>query len=305
MSSEEAKYNIKAVSKLLGIQPGTLRAWERRYQMIAPERNEAGHRLYTDRHLRVLRWLLNKVNQGFTISQAVSLLENNETEVSIENRVEQIKDYCHQLANDLLQALLSFNERNANELLNQAFSLYTLDKVIDDVLTPSLVRIGELWGRGETTTAHEHFATSFLRARISMILHNLPVYSYQPKVVCVCGPGETHEIGLLLFTLYLRIKGFEVIYLGTTIDDGDIDVVLKEVKPSFLFMSCTLKITVNETVKLCEELSNRFDGLNIGIGGQAFFDLSVDEKKQSKNFLVGMTKLAWDDWINSKMVKPI
>ena len=66
----EGKYNIKAVSTMTGIQPGTLRAWERRYEILEPVRNEAGHRLYTDEHIRKLKWLSDKVQQGFTISQA-------------------------------------------------------------------------------------------------------------------------------------------------------------------------------------------------------------------------------------------
>ncbi len=63
--------------KMLGIQPGTLRAWERRYQIIAPVRNESGHRLYAEEHIKILKWLIQRVNKGFTISQAVSLLEKN------------------------------------------------------------------------------------------------------------------------------------------------------------------------------------------------------------------------------------
>lgn len=65
MATEEGKYNIKAVSKMLGIQPGTLRAWERRYQIVAPKRNESGHRLYTEEHIKVLKWLIRKVDQVF------------------------------------------------------------------------------------------------------------------------------------------------------------------------------------------------------------------------------------------------
>ena len=84
MADQEGKYNIKAASQMLGIQPGTLRAWERRYQMIAPVRNESGHRLYTEEHIKILKWLLKKVNQGFTISQAIALLDNSQSNIDSE-----------------------------------------------------------------------------------------------------------------------------------------------------------------------------------------------------------------------------
>ena len=66
---------------MVGIQPGTLRAWERRYQILNPVRNESGHRLYTEEDLRKLKWLTEKVSGGFTISQAVSLLETESSTV--------------------------------------------------------------------------------------------------------------------------------------------------------------------------------------------------------------------------------
>ena len=50
-------YNIKAVSRLVGLLPVTLRAWERRYGLPAPSRGEQGYRLYSERDLHVLRWL--------------------------------------------------------------------------------------------------------------------------------------------------------------------------------------------------------------------------------------------------------
>ena len=166
MSTLEGKYNIKAVSKMLGIQPGTLRAWERRYNMIAPKRNDSGHRLYTEEHIKILKWLINKVNKGFTISQAVNLLENSHVttqETSLLHEKEDVQDRSIDLADELLQSLLSFDENQAHELLNRAFSLYSIDKVVIDILGTLLVKIGDLWEIGKITTAHEHFASSFLR----------------------------------------------------------------------------------------------------------------------------------------------
>ncbi len=60
MPTLSGKYNIKAVSNIIGVQPSTLRAWERRYQIIAPKRNQAGHRLYTEEHIQILKWLMEK-----------------------------------------------------------------------------------------------------------------------------------------------------------------------------------------------------------------------------------------------------
>ncbi|MCP8968731.1 MerR family transcriptional regulator [Ectobacillus ponti] len=295
MPTSKGKYNIKAVSNMLAIQPGTLRAWERRYQIIAPKRNEAGHRLYTEEHVKILKWLIAKVNEGFTIGQAVSLLESSQLNTQLlsekeDNRTESIVD-------GMLHALLRFDEVKAHEYLNEAFSIFSVEKVTMEVMGRVLTKIGDLWVEGKITSAHEHYATSFLRSRMGMIYHNLPVNAVLPKAIAVCGPGETHELGLLVFTIYLRRKGYQVIYLGTSIDEKDIDIVIEEVKPRYVFMSCTLEKNIVPTIKLANRLREQYDYLSVGLGGSAFHYLPEPEQQAIQEYLLGATKDEWDQWI--------
>lgn len=300
MATEEGKYNIKAVSKMLGIQPGTLRAWERRYQIVAPKRNESGHRLYTEEHIKVLKWLIRKVDQGFSISQAVSLLDNKELNAE-PLQMDKEGDRSGALANELLEALLQFNETKAHDLINQAFSFYTIDKVLIDILGSLLVKIGHQWEEGKITSAHEHFASSILRSRIGMILHSFPHNGVLPKVIAVCGPGEAHELGLLIFTLFLRRRGFEVVYLGTSIAEEDIDTVIEIVKPKFIFLSCTMKSNVPETLKLSESLAETYGNLHVGIGGFGIDTLSNEEKTKYEQLIPGSSTNEWDEWIRKRL----
>ncbi|SHS36715.1 cobalamin B12-binding domain-containing protein [Mycobacteroides abscessus subsp. abscessus] len=302
METEDGKYNIKAVSKMLGIQAGTLRAWERRYQMVAPKRNESGHRLYTEEHVRILRWLQDKVNKGFTISQAVTLLENNELEekeglLLVQTGVDQ----SIAMADKLLQSLLVFDEKTAHDIINQAFSFFTVDKVLVDILGALLVKIGDLWESSKITTAHEHFASSILRSRIGMILHSFPQNPMMPKAIAVCGPGEWHELGLLIFTLFLRRRGFEVIYLGASIAEKDIDEVIKIVKPKFIFFSCTMKDNVSATLQLTENLVKRYENIHIGLGGFAFDTISEKEKLKYHEHILGTSRNEWESWLKTRM----
>lgn len=302
MSNQDGKYNIKAVSKMLGIQPGTLRAWERRYNMIAPVRNESGHRLYTEEHIKILKWLMNKVNRGFSISQAVNLLENSGMSTEEPNLAQEpTADRAAELTDELLKALMSFDENHAHELMNRAFSLFSIDKVVIDILGTVLVKTGDLWEIGKITSAHEHFASSFLRSRIGMILHTLPVNGLLPKAVAVCGPGEWHELGLLIFTLFLRRRGFEVIYLGTSVADGDLEIVLDEVKPKFLFMACTLRENVEKTLQLVDQLHPSYSQLSIGLGGNAFHSSSISGLDHYQPFLLGNSKKEWENWLKNKL----
>ncbi|WP_407406955.1 MerR family transcriptional regulator [Peribacillus sp.] len=294
---QEGKYNIKAVSKLLGIQPGTLRAWERRYHFIEPIRNDSGHRLYTEKHLQILKWLINKTDQGFTISQAVSLLEGSERIAEDVHETKQNNEQTLKLANELLDALLSFNENKAQLIISQAFSMYSIEQTVVEVLGGILVKIGNKWEKGEITSAHEHFASSIIKARISSIMHTIPTSGLLPKALTVCAPGEKHEFGLLIFTIFLKRKGYETVYLGESIANEDLFTVLNIIKPSYLFMSCSLSENLPGTLKLIDELWQEFPDLKIGLGGEALNHLSDDDRNKFKHVFIGGLQSDWDKWL--------
>ncbi|MDT8860045.1 MerR family transcriptional regulator [Alkalihalobacillus sp. MEB130] len=300
MALKEGKYNIKAISKMLGIQAGTLRAWERRYHIIEPVRNAAGHRLYSDEHVAVLKWLIDKVNKGFTIGQAVDLFEKGNVMMEQAENV-QYEDYSIQLADELLRALLSFQENKANQILNQAFSLFSVDKVTIDILGALLVKVGAMWENNEITVAHEHFVTSFLRTKIGTIFHGLPVDGFKQSVLAVCGPNENHELGLLIFTLFLRRKGYEVVYLGAGIPKSDLEVVIREINAEMFFTSCTMSSNLEATLTLINELQALFPELTIGTGGSAFEYLNTDQTSTYGKYLVGNTRQDWDNWLKRNL----
>ncbi|KJL04143.1 MerR family transcriptional regulator [Priestia aryabhattai] len=300
--AHEGKYNIKAISNMVGIQPGTLRAWERRYQILNPVRNESGHRLYTEEDLRKLKWLTEKVSGGFTISQAVSLLETESSTVGTFEEEGEV-DSPQKIRDELLTMLLSFEEGKAQDLINHAFSLYSVEKVVIDILGSLLVTVGDMWEKGQITSAHEHYTTQVLKTRISMIFYSLPSNGLLPKAIAVCGPNETHEVGLLVFTLFLRRKGFEVIYLGSSIEDKDVELIVKEVDPTFLFMSCTMMENAEKTLNLTNQMIKKFPHLKVGLGGYVFDGLDSKRKGETEPFILGNTKEEWNSWLTKKLAE--
>ncbi|MGG2086535.1 MerR family transcriptional regulator [Priestia aryabhattai] len=300
--AHEGKYNIKAISNMVGIQPGTLRAWERRYQILNPVRNESGHRLYTEEDFRKLKWLTGKVSGGFTISQAVSLLETESSTVGTFEEEGEV-DSPQKIRDELLTMLLSFEEGKAQDLINHAFSLYSVEKVVIDILGSLLVTVGDMWEKGQITSAHEHYTTQVLKTRISMIFYSLPSNGLLPKAIAVCGPNETHEVGLLVFTLFLRRKGFEVIYLGSSIEDKDVELIIKEVDPTFLFMSCTMMENAEKTLNLTNQMIKKFPHLKVGLGGYVFDGLDSKRKGEAQPFILGNTKEEWNSWLTKKLAE--
>ena len=67
--SDEPFYTIKVVQARTGIKPVTLRAWERRYDLLTPMRMPNGYRLYSERDIQLLLWVQRKLDSGKSISE--------------------------------------------------------------------------------------------------------------------------------------------------------------------------------------------------------------------------------------------
>jgi MerR family transcriptional regulator, light-induced transcriptional regulator len=301
MADQEGKYNIKAASQILGIQPGTLRAWERRYRMIAPVRNESGHRLYTEEHIKILKWLLKKVNQGFTISQAITLLDNGQLNINLESYQLNHGNQLKRLTDELFDALVYFDEIKAQEILNTLFGLFTIEKVFMDVFSPILIRIGDYWDTKKITSAHEHFASGLLKSHMERIVLSLPNRTHLSKAVTVCSPGEWHDIGLIMLTFFLRQRGMAVINLGANIAEEDVEQVINIIQPNFLFMSCTLQQNLLTTLNLVTQLRLNNQSLHIGIGGQAINQMIPLEKEKYTDLIVGNNPDEWEKWLMDRL----
>ncbi len=282
-------YNIKAVEQSTGISASTLRAWERRYHVCQPQRSDSGYRLYTERDIAIIRWLKAQVDAGMSISQATAWLENlmeragslaqvilpGNREVAAEpvapatHRM-MLRDYAV-LQAELLQALLAFEERTAEQVLGEAFALYPMELVGEHLIAPVLVEIGERWHRGEVSSTSEHYASTLLQHRLAAILRTAPNSNNKPLIWVACAPGEEHEIGTLLLTIYLRRAGYQVQYLGKNIMPADLisDIVYYE--PALILLSATTQETASQLQTLLQALAELTPFRPImGYGGRIF-----------------------------------
>lgn len=285
---------------MLGIRPGTLRAWERRYHIIEPIRNDAGHRLYSEEHVAVIRWLMKKINSGFTIGQAVQLYEQKKekTETVAE---ENEPNYVQQMATELQLALLSFDEERAQHILNEAFSLFCINKVAIDLIGTAAVFIYKKRQNGEILKAQKQFALSFLRTKIGNLYYGFKVSGILPKVVTACGPNELCDIGLLIFSLYLRRSGYDVLYVGTGLSSEDIKEIIRLKKANIFFTSCTSEKNIKETALFVSEIEKAFPSLMIGAGGYMFNDFITAHSNLLLEYDVGKTKEEWARWLNNNI----
>lgn len=273
-------YSIKQVVEMLDIPSVTLRAWESRYQAVIPERTESGYRLYSQENIEDLRYLKEQTEkQGISISHAVRLLKADKAK-RLEDRMNvpggAPEEAIDKMKQQIYNALLEFQGERANALIDFGFSLYGYETMFHQVLVPILIRVGDAWEEGTATVAQEHFMTHMVSNRFYQFFNVFPVYAHLPKVLAFCPADEHHQVGLLLFSLFLRKNGVEVIYLGANTPEEGVEAILAQ--QSRIGVVC-LSLTDRDRLSHCEELIHRlhaaFPELKFIVGGKAYEEAGI------------------------------
>lgn len=195
--------NIAALSRRTGVAPDTLRKWEQRYGILRPTRTGGGQRRYSEHDVDRVLWLKARLDEGYRIGEAASLLGSESAETA---------HTPAELVRLVLQAAARSDAGAVGRLLDHAFAGDLADGC-SAVLEPLLVRVGEMWHAGTLTVAQEHLVTAAIRARLERRLAD-PRAALHGHAVLACAPGERHELGLLMLAALMRADGWEVTFLG-------------------------------------------------------------------------------------------
>ena len=165
-------YRIGELARRTGTSVDLLRAWERRYGLLRPERTEGGFRLYGDEDAARVERMRTGLSHGLAAAEAARAalvpLERSE---------------------ELLPALLAFDGERANDLLDKLFSRLSVEGVLRESIQPALREIGDRWARGEVSVAQEHFAANLLRGRL-LALASRWDQGVGPRALLACAPGD-------------------------------------------------------------------------------------------------------------------
>ena len=209
----ESLLPIRTVSILTGVNAITLRAWERRYGLVIPQRTPKGHRLYTQQDVERINRIVELLNQGISVGHVKPLLDQIPGKISSPATADDGDTWKDQQER-MLSAIESFDEPLLDSTYNDALSLYPLDIVNQQLTTPLLRLLGERWKKRETGIAEEHFFSVYLRNKLGTRIHHLNQRSSGPLLLLACLPGELHETGLLFFALAAVNTGYRVLILG-------------------------------------------------------------------------------------------
>jgi MerR family transcriptional regulator, light-induced transcriptional regulator len=244
-------YSIKDLEYLSGIKAHTIRIWEKRYQLLDPNRSDTNIRYYTDDDVRRILNVAMLIKNGYKISNVAAfddaklqeeVLRQNRTLLDPEKNIDQ-----------LLFHTVNLDTFGFEQLLKKIIQENGFSKTMQNVIFPFFERIGLLWQAGSIFVAHEHFVSNLIRNHLIIETAKFDNHLSEKKVLFFLREDELHELGLLYFNFLAAENGFRCIYLGQSLPFSDLASLLRSTEFSLV---CTTFINAIEKPELEQYLAN-------------------------------------------------
>lgn len=207
---ERGSYAVGAVSRITGLSPHVLRAWERRYGAIHPERTPGGSRRYASADVQRLKLLRAAVESGHPISELAPL-----SDAELQRRAsEAARSATATPVDEILGAAYRLDARALERLLGTQFAALGPRLFAYEIALPLLQEIGRRWERGEMSVASEHMTSAVMRSMLGIALRGTEWATSAPAILFTTPPGELHEFGILVGALVTLGVGGNAVYLG-------------------------------------------------------------------------------------------
>jgi methanogenic corrinoid protein MtbC1 len=213
---------------MTGLTPDLIRAWEKRYGVVAPIRGARGARLYASADVAHLRLLARVVDAGRAIGDVAALSPSELEQLAAQEppegqapREDEHPTARQSSVTQIVERLECFDHAAVARLLGDAVIGLGCRAFVHQVAAPLLQEVGDRWSSGSLAIAHEHLFTGLLRNLLASLIHTR-ARSGSRTVVLATPAGERHEFGLLLVALVALDAGLDVAYLGADLPGGEI-----------------------------------------------------------------------------------
>ena len=273
-------YTIRYVSQRTGLTSHVIRAWEKRYQAVVPQRTPKNRRLYSEDDVQRLQLLKKITDAGHTISQVANLSSDELSDLA--RRVgpgftRSSKPYhrspqpaeTDQYYRACLSAVLNLDPDELELAYDQALIDLTRPLLLKDLIVPLFVEIGNLWRNGSLKIVNEHMATSVTRTFLLNLLRATEVSDSAPKIVIATTAGQWHDIGALIVALKAAEYGWQAVYYGPNLPAEEIAAGVKQSGARAVAVSITHLLDPHPLVEELRKL-RRYVGkdLDLFAGGQ-------------------------------------
>ncbi len=274
-AESDGLYPMRLVTRLTGLNADTIRAWERRYGAVTPDRSAGNTRRFSPEDVRRLTLLHEAVERGHTIG-AIAHLPTDELTQIVEDRsppVDEGSDPPDQSfgrwRNAYLGAVARFEVRRAHELLTRAATLLDRRTFVYDVVLPVVQEVGRRWADGDVGIAQEHVVTRQLTSVLQVMLDAQYLPPGAPRILLTTPPHHRHEFGLLIAGLLALDRGVEPIHLGVDLPLEDVSWAVRMSRANALVMSVARDLGEEERQQLPKQLELVANWTPLWIGAPA------------------------------------
>ena len=227
MSLVKKTFSIKDLENLSGIKAHTIRIWEKRYNLLSPERTQTNIRMYSLLSLQKLLNITLLYENGLKISK-IAQLTNEEIPLKVREIIDE-KSIKNNMMNALKLSMINFDQNLFHNTYNQLLVDLSFREIFKDYFVPLLQELGYLWQTNTISTTHEHFITNFVKQKV--YTNTEKVQRLEPvdpnKIFVLFLPeNEVHELGILYLNYELNLRGYKSIYLGQSVPIENLEPLL-------------------------------------------------------------------------------
>ena len=223
-------FSIQTVAERTGLTPHVIRAWERRYRAIEPERSPGRHRLYSEEEIERLALLQRAVRGGHSIGKIArlpveelrALVARQPASARPAARGTQAGDPALPFRDEAIEATARFDGPALEATLRRALVALGQQGLLRLVVAPLAQEIGDRWRSGEFTAAHEHFFTAAVKVFLGDVTRQFATPLNAPRLIVATPLGQLHELGALMAAAAAANLGWRPIYLGPNLPAPEI-----------------------------------------------------------------------------------
>lgn len=298
----EARHPIGVVSARTGLPQDLIRAWERRYQAVVPERADSGRRLYSDQDIERLKLLKRAVAAGRRISDVANLSLKELEGLIAEDHAEGVDVYERRrrersgrpdetagaILDESLEALDAFDRERLEKALADATVNLSAPHMREKVIVPLLHAIGERWREGSLRIVQEHMATAIVRSFVDTARTERPASA--PRLIVTTPAGQHHELGALMAASAAGEVGWNVIYLGANTPAEEIAAGVRQTGADAVALSIAYRDDDHGVQEEIRKLREFLDPeIPIFVGGRAIASLGPALEAEGVHFVPDLT----------------
>jgi len=258
---------IGTISRITGLTPGCIRAWETRHRAVVPERTASGRRVYTDDNVSRLKLLAEIIGYGYGIGALAGLTDE---ELQRELQTARASDPRRQdivVVDQMIANILKMNIGECDSRLAAAFVNLTPWHLAESVIVPLLDAIDEN-SEKELHPGHRHLIVNLIRSRLHAGFQTLQELKGRPVVCFTTLDGEGHEIDALMSCYLARASGVYSEYIGPNVAAA----VLVDIATHFQCTAVSISVRTpldesNAVSRLIEVRKKLPDIVQLWIGG--------------------------------------